>query len=201
MQKNSSKSNEEMKLIKDIAVGIGVIISIIAMGLSHYFGIKLRISLSSALWILVVVFGGLLFYAVWVGISSSLKTQKASTIDDRRAKEFIPLENVGIVYIFRDQSYGRLHAFPVSVSGKTIGSIKGNTFIRLILPAGVYRLGGNKACQTETTVNILNGQIVFVEQQIIMGMLRTHYIYKVVGDFADVRDRVRQCRLLKRSTK
>ena len=200
MPRNTSKEKETMKLIRNIAATIVSIIGIIAMLLSHYFDINLRISRSSAVWLLLMVFGGLFFYATWVAICSFLKTQKTSTIYDKRAKEFIPLENAGIVYIFRDQSYGRLHAFPVSVSGKAVGSIKGNTFIRLTLPAGVYRLGGNKACQAEAAVSIRNGQIVFVEQQIIMGMLRTNYIYKVVGDFADVRDRVRRCHLLRSAT-
>ena len=192
MAKNQQNRKTKTNATMIIAIVIGVVLGqfLVRSGSFLRGGSSLFI-VSAIILILFVVF------AFWVIISSARKTPKATQLEDAEAKKFLPLANKGIVYVFRDQLIATAKAFPIDLSGQTVGWIKGKNFIRLELPAGSYTLSGNKSCREPFDFTIQNGQILFVEQEIVTGMMRGGYLYAPLNDDDKNRMRISRCRLIK----
>ena len=180
-----TKSNTIMIVSVIVGTVVGVSVSQLGIGGKNYFLLCLVLLLA------FMVFIG------WVVVSSMKKTPKATQEEDWEAKKFLPVPDKGVVYIFRDQFIAMAKAFPVMISGQTVGWVKGKRLLRLELPAGHYTIGGNNTCKETTDFTIENGQIIFFEQEVVAGALKGGYAYNILEDNQSVRARITQCRLTK----
>ena len=182
-----TKSNTIMTVSVIVGAVVGVSVSQMGIGGKNYFLLCL---------FLLLVF---MVFVGWVVVSSMKKTPKATQEEDREAKKFLPVSDKGVVYIFRDQFIAMAKAFPVMISGQPAGWVKGKRLLRLELPAGQYTIGGNTACKEPVDFSIENGQIMFIEQEVVAGALKGGYAYNLLEDNQSVRARITQCRLTKAS--
>ena len=180
-----TKSNTIMTVSVIVGAVVGVSVSQLGIGGKNYFLLCLVLLLA-----FMVLIG-------WIVVTSMKKIPKATQEEDREAKKFIPVSDKGVVYIFRDQFIAMAKAFPVMISGQSAGWVKGKRLLRLELPAGQYTLGGDKACKESTEFTIENGQIIFIEQEVVAGALKGGYAYNILEDSQSVRTRITQCRLTK----
>lgn len=184
-QKN--KSNILMTACVIVGVIAGITISSMDFGTANKF-----------IWIATgIILIGAMFFVGWVIFNAARNVQKAPIEEDRLAKNFTPVTDKGVVYIFRDQFIGVLKALPINVSDQQVGWIKGKNFIRLELPAGEYTLGGNKTCKQLTIFQIANGEILYFEQEIVAGMLSGSYIYNKIDDSNQAQSKIKLCSLVK----
>ncbi len=184
------KSKSNTLMIVSIVIGTSIGLFISQSGL-------IRGGKNSFLVILLLL--GLFFAFIgWVFISSMKKTPKATQEEDREAKKFLPVSDKGVVYIFRDQFIAMAKAFPVIISGQPSGWIKGKMFTRIELPAGQYTISGDKACKETADFSLENGQILFIEQEVVAGALKGGYAYNILEDNQDIRARLSRCRLIKK---
>ncbi len=194
MSKNASSRKGKSNTIMAVSVVIGTVAGVMISRSDMVSSSAGNMLVFGLVGLAVIV--GLLVFAAYVFITSAKKTPKASQGKDREAKKFIPVADKGIVYIFRDQFIGMAKAFPVILSGVPTGHVKGKTFLRIELPAGRYMLSGDKACKEETSFSVGNGQQLFIEQEMVAGMLKGGYAFHVLGDDAKIRARITNCRLL-----
>lgn len=182
-----SKSNILMTACVIVGVIAGITISSMDFGTANKF-----------IWIATgIILIGAMFFVGWVIFNAARNVQKAPIEEDRLAKNFTPVTDKGVVYIFRDQFIGVLKALPINVSDQQVGWIKGKNFIRLELPAGEYTLGGNKTCKQPTVFQIANGEILYFEQEIVAGMLSGSYIYNKIDDSNQAQSKIKLCSLVK----
>lgn len=185
----SQKNKSNILMTACIIVGAiaGISISSMDFGVANKF-----------VWIACgMIFIGAMLFVGWVIFNAVRNVQKAPIEEDRLAKNFTSVTDKGVVYIFRDQFIGMLKALPVNVSDQQVGWIKGKNFIRLELPAGEYTLGGNKACKQPSIFKIVNGEILYFEQEIVAGMLSGSYIYNKVDDSSQAQSKIKLCSLIK----
>ena len=190
MAQNQPNRKTKSNTLMIVSIMVGVIV-----------GTYLSLSSVSAMFGKTAFFLLFLFavFVGWVVVSSMKKTPKATQEEDREAKKFLPVSDKGVVYIFRDQFIAMAKAFPVMISGQPAGWVKGKRLLRLELPAGQYTIGGNTACKEPVDFSIENGQIMFIEQEVVAGALKGGYAYNILEDNQSVRARITQCRLTKAS--
>ncbi len=174
-----------------------MIISVVIGGIIGMFVSQSGIGGKSYFLICMVLLAIFIGFVGWVIITSMKKTPKATQEEDREAKKFLSISDKGVVYIFRDQFIAMAKAFPVTISGQPAGWVKGKMVLRLELPAGQYTISGDKACRENTDFAIENGQILFIEQEVVAGALKGGYIFNILEDNQKVRSRITQCRLVK----
>ena len=197
MTENRSSHKTKTNIIMIASVVIGVTLGVILAQSNLVSGSMGNMLVFFSIVCLILV--GFLSFAGYVVVSSAKKTPKAPQTEDREAKKFIPAVDRGVVYIFRDQFIAMAKAFPIMLSKEQVGYIKGRTFLRLELSAGQYTFGGDKSCKEGLTFSIVNGQILFVEQEIVAGALKGGYAYHILNDGPETRTRVTRCRLLLQS--
>ncbi len=187
---SGSQKNKSNMLVMSCIIG-GVIIGIVTSSIDLGTTNKL-------VWVACGdILMGVMFFVGWVVFTAARNVQKAPIEEDRLAKNFTPVTDKGVVYIFRDQFIGVLKALPINVSDQQVGWIKGKNFIRLELPAGEYTLGGNKTCKQPTVFQIANGEILYFEQEIVAGMLSGSYIYNKIDDSNQAQSKIKLCSLVK----
>lgn len=139
---------------------------------------------------------GFFAFAIWKMVSSSGKIKVADSALRREVIKFQPNPDLATLYIARPQIVGFAIAFPIIINDVNTIWTKGKTFYRLDLPAGTYTLTGNKKCKQDISLNLNAGEITYVEQEILMGMMSGGYGFKLITDPATAHEGIKVCKLL-----
>lgn len=98
--------------------------------------------------------------------------------EDARAKDFLPVKNKGSLYIYRNESFGAAIAMTVSVNGKTLGQTAAQTYFRLNLAPGRYKVESHAENVSDLLLPIESGKNYFVWQEVKMGMWMARSLLK-----------------------
>lgn len=118
-------------------------------------------------------------YAVWVLVTRNKKTIAASPQQKYEALKFQPTPGKGVLYVFRHQAVGLLAGMDLVLDGQFAGQTRGYSFYRLEVEPGKHQLSGDKRCPASLEVEVAADQVVFIEQELVMGALNMSYRYLV----------------------
>jgi hypothetical protein len=123
---------------------------------------------------------------------------QASSEDDHLAKQFTPVAERAIVYVFRDAFYGKFLGLDVALDGTPLGQTRGKTYFRLDLMPGEHVLlshNPQNGSATEHRFNVAACSISFLEHRVRLGGGALKHDFAVLEAAAGA-GRVRRCRML-----
>ena len=82
--------------------------------------------------------------------------------EDATAKRFEPLPDKGVIYLVRPNT-DRRYVAPVMLNDQIIGSTHRGTYLRIEVPPGSHRLRGMASDNGSITLDIKQGEILFVQ--------------------------------------
>jgi hypothetical protein len=111
-------------------------------------------------------FSQLLIGALIIFLSGCASVPMATLEQDAKAKDFSALPDKGVVYIYNNSSSMSL-AESISVNGKVVGSITGNTYFRFNLIPGKYIINSFASYGSSSVdLNVEAGKNYFVWQEL-----------------------------------
>lgn len=144
----------------------------------------------------IIFLVGFFAFAIWQMVSSSGKVKVADSALRRDVIKFEPHPDLATLYIARPQIVGIAIALPIIINDVNTIWTKGKTFYRLDLPAGTYTLTGNKKCKKDLSLNLNAGEITYVEQEILVGMMSGGYGFNQTNDPVAAHKDIQVCKLL-----
>ena len=87
---------------------------------------------------------------------------------DQEAKNFNPVPNKGVIYIFRDEDFGSALHKEVKLNGKTLGETGPKSFFRVVVTPGKCVIDSNG--ESKRTLTVKAGDVYYVWQEIKMGL-------------------------------
>lgn len=143
--------------------------------------------------VLVLLFFG---YVIWLLAFKNKSTRNATPAQKQAALQFASTPGKGVIYVYRKQLVGLLVGLDVSLDGTLIGQTRGLRFYRLEVEPGRHVLGGDRKCPEPLEVNVADGEVAYVEQEIVMGMVKGSYRYTRVADVPQAQRSIHSCKLL-----
>lgn len=125
-------------------------------------------------------------YVGWILLVKNKTANVASSEQKHQALLFAPVPGKGVLYLYRAQVVGLLAGLEVTLDGRGIGQTRGFSFFRLELEPGRHVLGGAANCEP-LEFEIGAGELLFVEQELMMGAMKNGYRYRIQPDNADTR--------------
>jgi len=101
-----------------------------------------------------------------------------------------------VIYLYRNQLVGLLVGLNVVLDGQPVGQTRGFRFYRLEVAAGTHVLSGDGKCPEPLEVTVAEGEIAYVEQEIVMGMVKGGYRYNRIADIPKAQKAIYGCKLL-----
>ena len=144
----------------------------------------------------LLILAGFLAYAVWLLAFKNRATRVATPQQKQAALQFLPLADKGVIYVYRKQLVGLLVGLDVMLDGKQIGQTRGLRFYRLELAPGTHVLAGDRKCPEPLTFQIAAGEVLYIEQELVMGLVKGSYRYRQVTDLSQAQQAVYSCKLL-----
>lgn len=138
---------------------------------------------------------GFFFYTTWLFISSAKKVKVADSKLRREAVKFETHPDLAVLYISRPQTVSSAVPLPVVINDSINLWMKGKNFYRLELPAGSYTLSGNKKCKEKLILNLQAGEVTYVEQEVLLGVVASGYRYQI-EDAITAQKGIAFCKLL-----
>lgn len=135
-------------------------------------------------------------YVVWLLLIKNKSLRKATPAQIAEAQRFLPVADQGVVYLYRHQLVGMLMGLDATVDGRLIGQTRGQTFYRLELAPGRHVFAGNAKCPQPLELDVAPGQVIYVEQELQMGMLQSSYLFRAQADAQRAQSAIRSCRML-----
>ncbi len=149
--------------------------------------------------LLVLIFVG---YAAWLLTVKNQKIIKAGDAEKVAALRFEAEPNAGVIYVYRNQYAGLLVGMNVMLDSVQIGQTRGFCFYRLVVAPGAHMIGGDKQYrgqrQASVSIEVGAGQIVYVEQEVVMSSTRSGCQFKVVADVGAAQSAMRKLKLFSR---
>jgi hypothetical protein len=109
--------------------------------------------------------------AILVVLLSGCASVPMAPLDqDTKAKDFSAVPNKASLYIYRNENFGAAIAMTVSVNGKVLGQTAAQTYFRLNLSPGRYRIESHAESISNLLLAIEAGKNYFVWQEVKMGM-------------------------------
>jgi len=136
--------------------------------------------------------------AVSTFLSGNRAQAQASSEEDRLAKQFTPIAERAVVYVFRDAFYGKFLGLDVTLDGTTLGQTRGKTYFRLDLAPGEHVLVSHNPQNdsvTEHRFSVAACSISFLEHRVRLGGGALKHDFATV-EAAAAAARVRRCRML-----
>lgn len=136
--------------------------------------------------------------AVSTFLAGNRAQAQASSEEDRLAKQFTPVAERAIVYVFRDAFYGKFLGLDLALDGTALGQTRGKTYFRLDLAPGEHVLLSHNPQNdsvTEHRFSVAACSIGFLEHRVRLGGGALKHDFAAV-DAAAAAARVRRCRLL-----
>ena len=165
-------------------------------GLSAFFVFRSAAWERGILAIALLILAGFMVYVVWLLVFKNKSTRTASTQQKQAALEFTPLADKGVAYVYRKQLVGLLVGLDVVLDGKQVGQTRGLRFYRLELEPGTHVLSGDRKCPEPLTFQIAAGEVRYIEQELVMGLVKGSYRYRQVTDLTQAQQAVYACKLL-----
>lgn len=128
-----------------------------------------------------VVLLGLAGYVIYILAVKNKAMPTASAEEKQHALQFNPVAGKGVLYLYRAQTVGLLAGLDVNLDGRNIGQTRGYSFFRIELEPGQHSLSGASNSQP-LTFDIAAGQVLYIEQQILMGAVKGSYEYRLESD-------------------
>lgn len=135
-------------------------------------------------------------YVIWLLAFKNRTTRAATSAEKQAALQFAPVQGKGVIYLYRKQLVGLLVGLDVVLDGKVIGQTRGLRFYRLQVEPGRHLLGGDKKCPQPLEVVIADGEVAYVEQEIVMGMVKGSYRYTRITNLPQAQQAIYSCKLL-----
>lgn len=167
--------------------------------LAGYLGVSMARGSAAQHWItlacgvLVLLF---VAYVIWLLTFRNQATRTATPAQRQAALQFAPPPGMGVVYVYRRQLVGLLVGLDVTLDGKLLGQTRGMRFYRLETPPGRHVLGGDRKCPEPLEVSVAEGEVAYVEQELVMGMLKGSYRYVRIADLRQAQQAIYSCKLL-----
>ena len=139
---------------------------------------------------------GFLAYLVWLLAFKNKSTRTASPAQKQAALQFAPSPGKGVIYVYRKQLVGLLVGLNVILDGKLVGQTRGLRFYRLEVEPGTHILSGDKKCPDALEVTVADGEVAYVEQEIVMGMVKGGYRYNRIANIPLAQQSIYSCKLL-----
>jgi uncharacterized protein DUF2846 len=138
----------------------------------------------------------LLGYVAWLLTVKNKSTHVASPAQKQAALQFAPSPGKGVIYLYRSQLVGLLVGLNVVLDGRPVGQTRGFRFYRLEVAPGTHVLSGDSKCPEPLEVTVGEGEIAYVEQEIVMGVVKGGYRYKRIADVPKAQQAIYGCKLL-----
>lgn len=103
-------------------------------------------------------------------ISGCASVPMAPLEQDTKAKDFSPIPDKASVYIYRNESLGAAIPMTVMVNGKALGQTAAQTYFRLNLTPGKYKIESHAENVSSLPLTTEAGKNYFVWQEVKMGM-------------------------------
>ncbi len=168
-------------------------------GIAGFIGVSLARGTAAQSWILLACVALVLCflgYVVWLLAFKNKTTRAASAAEKQAALQFAPASGKGVIYVYRKQLVGLLVGLDVVLDGKVIGQTRGLRFYRLEVEPGRHLLGGDKKCPQPLEVAVADGEVAYVEQEIVMGMVKGSYRYTRITHLPQAQQAIHSCKLL-----
>ena len=114
---------------------------------------------------------------------------------DTAAKQFAPVPDKSVLYIYRNETFGAAVSMDVAVDSKAIGQTASKTFFRLVLDPGhhtVISQGNGDKLELDTQA----GQVYYVWQEVKMGAFSAGSKLHLMGA-GEGQAGVKECKLAK----
>jgi hypothetical protein len=95
----------------------------------------------------------------------------ASAADDARMKQWQPLPENSVIYLYRNEFFGAAIHMEVDLDGRRAGATVANSYMVWEVPAGHHVLVSHAENDAALQLDTLPGQRIFVWQQVRMGIL------------------------------
>lgn len=135
-------------------------------------------------------------YVIWMLAFKNKTTRTATPAEKQAALQFAPTPGKGVIYVYRKQLVGLLVGLDVLLDGKVIGQTRGLRFYRLEVEPGPHHLGGDKKCPQPLELTVADGEVAYVEQEIVMGMVKGGYRYTRITNPPQAQQAIYSCKLL-----
>ena len=144
----------------------------------------------------LLILAGFLVYVIWLLAFKNRATRVATPQQKQVALEFAALADKGVVYLYRKQLVGLLVGLDVVLDDRHIGQTRGLRFYRLELEPGTHVLAGDRKCPEPLSFHIAAGEVRYIEQELVMGLVKGSYRYSEVTDLTQAQQAVYACKLL-----
>ena len=141
---------------------------------------------------------GLLVYAVWLFVKLKKTANKADPQVRKAALAFEPVDGKAVIYVYRPQFVGKLVGFDLVLNQQLIGQTHGSTFYRLEVEPGQHELSGNKKCKQTFALEAVAGDVLYVQQEVMMGAFSGGYQYRGAASTQEVKQAqsdIRGCKM------
>lgn len=131
----------------------------------------------------------------WIYIPVQGPLSLASREADMEAKQFLPVPDKAVLYIYRNQFIGSAWQIPITINGEFIGRTGGFTFFRKALSPGEHVIESWAEEPAQLTLNLEAGNIYYVRHKTRSGTSKIRAALHLV-DEATGQAGVEQSRLL-----
>lgn len=90
--------------------------------------------------------------------------------DDAEAKQFKPVPDKAVVYVYRDQSYGGGAKLDVYIDGVHKGQTAPFSYFRFYLSQGIHTISYDDDASDATHLDLVAGHVYYVRQQVNFGI-------------------------------
>jgi hypothetical protein len=174
-----------------ILAGVGGLVGSMVSGIFRGTAIG-----SMILWLCGLAVLGFIAYVIWTLLFKNKSLTKGSQAQKAEALQFRAEPNMGVIYLCRKQYIAVLVGMDVVMDGQLMGQTRGYCFYRFVVNPGTHTLSGDKKCQDTLSVNVVAGEIVYVEKEMLMGMMKGGYHYIINSNMVNAQDKIRACKLL-----
>lgn len=103
-------------------------------------------------------------------LSGCASVPMASLDQDTEAKDFSPIQDKAVLFIYRNEIFGSAIPMTVTVNGKALGQTVAKTYFRLNVAPGKYKVESHAENISSLPLTTEGGKNYFVWQEVKMGM-------------------------------
>jgi hypothetical protein len=140
-----------------------------------------------------------LIMALFPGCTSLIRPDAvvplAVNTEDARAKNFLPISDKSVVYIFRDGSSAYYNKIVTYVDDRYVADIVRSSYARIILEPGLHHVVSKAERECSLEIEVKPGQIYFVVQKDKFGVMSPRCSMRIIP-VEEGRKSVQGCRLV-----
>lgn len=113
-------------------------------------------------------------------VGCAARVPMASEEEDEAIKTFAAKADVAGLYIYRNESMGKLFRMDVELDGKPLGQIGSGTFFYLEVAPGRHTVTSHAENTSEVTFDAVAGKPLYIWNEVKMGLLKPRVQLQVV---------------------